>query len=110
MTWKYVRGIIWRKSITVKAGKDFLKVKLDPCDRDLAKVNWFTHQAGYACRRTGWKIIDGKRRRPIVFLHKVIAQRMNDGVATRFVKFKNGARLDCRRSNLVIFDFERPSE
>lgn len=77
-----------------------LDVKLSRQDADLARLPWGPHTSGYAYHRCA---ADDNGYRPVLWLHKMVAARMNGGVVPRWVRFKNGARLDCRRGNLKIF-------
>lgn len=75
-----------------------LPVKISGVDRDLAEEHWYQHERGYVYQRP---FINGKR--PVRWLHKVIAQRMcGSAKPPKLVRFKNGQQLDCRRQNLII--------
>jgi len=96
------RKIRNRTRITVQAGPDRLPVLLSRKDRDLIPMTWWLHPEGYAYHRPAIRV-NGKLTRPCLWLHRLVAQRMNGGVMPRRVFFRNGCRLDCTRSNLKIF-------
>lgn len=90
----------------LRIGRSGMRVLLSPEDRDLARQHWQQHHAkGYAYQRH-WIVRDGVKCRQITWLHHVIADRMvrAAGLTSRppgLVRFRNGARLDCRRENIV---------
>lgn len=88
-----------RRNLRVGPG---LAVLLSPEDVDLAAEHWYQHSCGYAYQRLyapGEKV-----KRPVRWLHHVIAARVLNGKPKpRLVRFKDGARLNCRRDNLVFF-------
>ena len=72
-----------------------LRVLLSDIDLDLLqRAAWHIHD-GYVVHRSGRRYADGIR------LHRLIAERICGEVPLR-VRFRNTARLDLRRENLVI--------
>jgi len=89
----------------LRLGPSGLRVELDPEDRDLGSQSWYLHSKGYVFRRTrgmknGRLVYTGT-----VWLHREVARRICEARGLAMpgrVTFLNGARLDCRRENLVI--------
>ena len=89
-----------RRVLTV--GRDKMRVLLSPEDADLARECWYPHQEGYVHQRPH---AVGTTKRPIRWLHRVIADRMaaaaGDPPAKR-IRFIDGQRLNCQRDNLRL--------
>jgi hypothetical protein len=82
-----------------------LEILMSPQDKDLRRHIWYLHSNGYAYRRPTVDGPKGTRVRKLVWFHKEVARRMRGTEEPpRWVRFRNGCGLDCRRRNLIIID------
>jgi hypothetical protein len=91
----------------IHVGPDQLRVKLSPEDSELTKLHWHLHPKGYAFRRTWTRKNKIHKHASVTWLQHEVVRRMllergETPPAKIRITFKNGARLDCRRENLVL--------
>lgn len=86
----------------VRVGPDRMVVLLSPEDQDLARLHWYLHPKGYVWRRFYHGTGDARQRQAFWLHHEVAARMLVGQPWPREIRFRNGARLDCRRENLYF--------